>query len=98
MSGGADRVYLKKGDSCSVCLDTFPDSAADVAASGKPIAEICEELLREFPPIVVLRCGHPLHVECAEAAVAAGGARHVRCPLCREPVTLAGETSARMFS
>ena len=43
-----------------------------------------EKLRALEPPVVALRCGHPLHVDCAEAAVRAGGARHVRCPLCRE--------------
>ena len=45
------------------------------------------------PSIVALRCGHPLHVECATAAVSASSSRHVRCPLCRQPVTLAGEAA-----
>ena len=34
----------------------------------------------------------------AMAAVTASSERHVRCPLCREPVTLAGEASATFFS
>lgn len=31
------------------------------------------------------------HLDCAEAAVSASRTRHLRCPLCRQPVTLMGE-------
>jgi len=98
MAGGCTVVYLQKGESCSVCLEEFTPEAVQVAFSGKPVYDICADLVKLAPPIVALRCGHPLHVECAEAAVAAGGARHVRCPMCREPVTLGGATSARLFN
>jgi len=92
------HVWVKEGDICSVCLDPFPAEAAGLAASGRPIVEVCDELRRLDPPVVVTRCGHALHVQCAEAAVAAASAHHVRCPLCRQPVTLQGETAAVMFS
>jgi len=95
-------VFLEEGDVCSVCLEGFSGAAVGVVAdSGKdsPMKELCLSRLQGLdPPIVALRCGHPLHVECAEAAVAAAGARHVRCPLCREPVTLSGDIGAAMFS
>ncbi|CAE8642648.1 unnamed protein product [Polarella glacialis] len=97
MTGTPEIVFLAQGDICSVCLERFPDEALK-AMDASPAAEACRALQALSPPIVALRCGHPLHVECAEAAVSAGGPRHVRCPLCREPVTLAGEASAAMFS
>lgn len=100
MAGNAEIVYLKAGDLCSVCREPFPEEAVRsvAGASGARGAQVCDVLRGLVPPIVALRCGHPLHVECAEAAVLAGGARHVLCPLCREPATLTGATSARMFS
>eukprot|EP00401_Gymnodinium_catenatum_P038916 CAMPEP_0117545280 /NCGR_PEP_ID=MMETSP0784-20121206/46013_1 /TAXON_ID=39447 /ORGANISM="" /LENGTH=740 /DNA_ID=CAMNT_0005342121 /DNA_START=207 /DNA_END=2429 /DNA_ORIENTATION=- len=98
LSNAAAHVWLQEGDICSVCLDPFPPEAAVAAAGGLPVGEVCEELRSLSPPVVVLRCGHALHVQCAEAAVAAGGAHHVRCPLCRQPVTLQGEAASVMFS
>merc|ERR1711933_470366 len=65
------HVWVKEGDICSVCLDPFPAGAAGLAASGRPITEICNEFRLLDPPVVVTRCGHALHVQCAEAAVAA---------------------------
>ncbi|CAJ1389900.1 unnamed protein product [Effrenium voratum] len=95
-------IFLNEGDICSVCLDNFPCAAAALVSSqaeAESISQICRALREQTPPIVALRCGHALHVECeAEAAVGAAGARHVRCPLCRQPVTLAGAASANMFS
>eukprot|EP00928_Gymnodinium_smaydae_P005628 TRINITY_DN11910_c0_g7_i1.p1 TRINITY_DN11910_c0_g7~~TRINITY_DN11910_c0_g7_i1.p1 ORF type:complete len:813 (-),score=50.79 TRINITY_DN11910_c0_g7_i1:238-2583(-) len=90
-------VFLAEGDICSVCLEDFTKEAC-VAAHSSDVTAICQALRLLDPPVVALRCGHPLHTSCAEAAVKAGGARHVRCPLCREPVTLAGEASAAAFS
>lgn len=98
MTGSADSVFLRSGDSCPICLEAFSEHAVQVASRGGPGAEVSRTLLGLVPPVVVLRCGHPLHGECAEAAVASGGARHVRCPVCREPVTLSGEATARAFS
>ena len=80
-----------------MCLDPFTEEAVALA-NGRPGPEAAAALKALDPPVVTLRCGHPLHVECAEAAVAAGPARHVRCPLCREPVTLAGGATAAIFS
>ncbi len=50
--------------------------------------------------LLLLFCppGHALHLECAEMTVAAADARHVRCPLCREPVSLGGAVGARLFT
>ena len=91
------RVFLAAGDICAICLDALPQPAAALAASCRGSA--AAQALRALEPTVVaLRCGHALHVECAEAAVCVAAHRHVRCPLCREPVTLAGAASARMFN
>ncbi|CAE7486764.1 unnamed protein product [Symbiodinium natans] len=92
------NIFLKQGEVCSVCLETFPADAADAVANSDATEAACRALRALQPPILALRCGHPLHVDCATAAVAASAARHVRCPLCREPVTLAGEASAAFFS
>lgn len=92
-----DAIYLKPGAICSVCLETFPDEAAEVVGKeGAASAAVALQRLR--PPVVALRCGHPLHLECAEAAVSASRSRHLRCPLCRQPVTLTGEATANVFS
>jgi len=90
-------VFLAPLDTCSVCLDAFSDEACACAGRSDP----ARALRGCAPPVVALRCGHVLHMACAEAAVAAvageGDSAHVRCPLCREPVTLAGAASARLF-
>lgn len=91
-------IFLKQGDVCSVCLETFPAEAADIVIKSDTTEAACRALRALQPPILALRCGHPLHLECAMAAVTASSERHVRCPLCREPVTLAGEASATFFS
>jgi hypothetical protein len=96
LSAVPQRVFLSPGDVCSVCLEAFPMAAA---SAGSMVGSEASMMLRRLtPPIVALRCGHPLHVECAEDAVRAVAYRHVRCPLCREPVSLAGAVSARVFS
>mmetsp|Transcript_32561 Transcript_32561/g.59513 ORF Transcript_32561/g.59513 Transcript_32561/m.59513 type:complete len:786 (+) Transcript_32561:78-2435(+) len=97
-----DRIFLREGEGCSVCLCDWPKAAVQIASDGG--GEEASTALRALvPPIVALRCGHPLHLECAQAALeaasrAAGGQHHVRCPLCREPVTLTGAAAARLFS
>lgn len=98
LAGSPASIFLAMGDICSVCLEQFSAEAAQAVSASESAAAACQELQRLEPPLVALRCGHPLHVECAEAAVSAGGARHVRCPLCREPVTLAGDATAVVFS
>jgi hypothetical protein len=92
-----DRVFLAPGEVCPVCLDEFDSAASDCAASLRG-ADAAGALQGLTPPVVALRCGHPLHVACAEAAVSNAGNRHMRCPLCREPATLMGATSARLFT
>ena len=84
------RIFLVEGEPCSLCLDEFPG-----AAINNPTPET---LRNQQPPLVALRCGHVLHMSCAEDLVRAADARHVRCPLCREPVSLAGAMSARLFN
>jgi len=100
LSAVPDRVFLARGEVCSVCLDAFPEEAPDIATFLRG-ADAVQALRSLMPPVVALRCGHPLHAECAESAVAAGAHssnQHVRCPLCREPATVAGAASARLFS
>ena len=89
---------------CSVCLEDF-DEDAIVASSSSSSSSGLEQgshvqtrLLALRPPVVALRCGHTLHLECAEQCVRAAAGRHVRCPLCREPATLRGAVAARAFS
>jgi hypothetical protein len=98
LSAAPTRVFLKEGDCCSVCLEDFESSAVTAAATKASPEALREALRTSRPPIVGLRCGHALHIECAEAAVAASNGRHVRCPLCREPVTLFGAAAARAFN
>lgn len=97
LAAAPTRVYLKPGDVCSICLEQFSDAAVTIAAESQG-ADAATALRRLDPSLVGMRCGHVLHTQCAEAAVQNTNGRHVRCPLCREPVTLAGATSARFFS
>eukprot|EP00439_Symbiodinium_sp_Y106_P075405 s923_g14.t4 len=76
-------IFLKQGDVCSVCLETFPAEAADIVMKSDTTEAACRALRALEPPILALRCGHPLHLECAMAAVTASSERHVRCPLCQ---------------
>ncbi|KAK3245051.1 hypothetical protein CYMTET_45364 [Cymbomonas tetramitiformis] len=92
-----DRVFLGAGDICCVCLEEFPASAASIASSLSGV-EAAQELRALKPSVIGLRCGHPLHVQCAEAAIRGANQRHVRCPLCREPVTTTGAVAARAFT
>lgn len=97
LGGAPPRLFVTKGDTCAICLDPFPKETATIAASHVG-AEAAGALAALEPPVVGLRCGHVLHVECATAAVRVAQRRHVRCPLCREPVTIAGAAAARAFS
>ncbi|CAK9088183.1 Uncharacterized protein SCF082_LOCUS41646 [Durusdinium trenchii] len=98
MASTPDVIFLNSGAICSVCLDEFSEDAARLVTESSSVEIACKGLQVLDPSIVALRCGHPLHVECATAAVSASSSRHVRCPLCRQPVTLAGEATANMFS
>lgn len=97
LGAAPERLFLNPGDACSVCLEAFPEPAAGIAESHTGV-EAAQAFSALEPPIVGLRCGHVLHLECAEAAVRVADRRHVRCPLCREPVTRAGVASARAFN
>merc|ERR1719362_49801 len=92
------RIFMVEGDFCSVCLQPFSAEAVQATVTMDEVDMACKALQTLEPPVVVLCCGHPLHVGCAEAAVRASEARHVRCPLCREPVTVSGGAMAIMFS
>jgi len=101
-SAAPDRIFLAEGQGCSICLTDWPEGAVEIAKgmTGEAAASALKALV---PPMVALRCGHVLHLDCAAAAVeaagrAGNGSSHVRCPLCREPATLAGAASARLFS
>ncbi len=96
LSAAPAKIFVAAGDMCSVCLDDFTDTVTQ-AALALPTPEARKVLQKATPPVVALRCGHCLHIACAEQAVAAALARHVRCPLCREPVTVSGAVSARCF-
>ena len=94
----------KDGDCCSVCLEDFDEDAIVASSSSSSSSSGLEQgshvqarLLALRPPVVALRCGHALHLECAEQCVRAAAGRHVRCPLCREPATLSGAAAARAF-
>ena len=89
-------VFLREGDVCPVCLDDFDDRAVAVAAASRG-AEAAAALQKLRPPVVGLRCGHVLHLECAEAAIRSANGRHVKCPLCREPVTVTGAVAGSAF-
>eukprot|EP00434_Breviolum_minutum_P039331 symbB.v1.2.034923.t1/scaffold4596.1/size37583/2 len=91
-----ETIFLNPGAICSVCLESFPDAAVEMVENGE--GDVAAALQQLQPPIVALRCGHPLHLDCAEAAVSASRTRHLRCPLCRQPVTLMGEATANLFS
>lgn len=97
LGAAPDRLFLEAGEVCPICLEAFPSGAADIAASQRG-TEAAQALAALEPAAVGLRCGHVLHIECAEAAVRVADQRHVRCPLCREPVTLAGSASSRAFN
>jgi hypothetical protein len=91
------RVFLSVDDICSICLESF-EAAAAVAAQELSGEDCASALSKLDPSVVGLRCGHPLHSECARSAIANSTGWHMRCPLCREPVTAAGAASARAFS
>ena len=88
--------------SASVSSSGETAAAAAAAATTKSKTTAGEDLRAALqalrPPLVGLRCGHALHLECAEASVRSARGRHVRCPLCREPATLRGAVAARAFS
>lgn len=92
-----ERVFLGTGEVCPICIEAFDTQATEVATSLRS-ADASRALRGLTPPVIALRCGHALHIGCANMAVANAGNRHVRCPLCREPATLVGATSARLFT
>ena len=90
------HVFLAEGDVCPICLEDIGSAAAIVAVTAPEELRTTLQALR--PPLVVLRCGHALHLECAETTVHFANGRHMRCPLCREPASLRGAVVARAFS
>ena len=89
------------GDICAVCMDDFPTAVYAMAKecnSETNLVTTPHELQKLNPPVVALRCGHCLHLECAEMAIKSAAMRHVKCPLCREPVTLEGAVVSAAFS
>ena len=97
LGAAPDRVFLSEGEVCSICLDEF-DAAAVAAARNLTGGALAEALRGLDPSVVALRCGQPLHADCARCAAAHSAGWPVRCPLCREPVTARGAAAARIFS
>ena len=84
------RIYHNEGDSCCVCLECFDESIANV-----PV----QDLLTLSPPLAPLRCGHVLHLTCAEAVIGARSAsRKAKCPVCRRVVCVNNAVSNLMFA
>jgi hypothetical protein len=92
-SAAPAKCFLPADSSCSLCLEGFASEAVIAAVQG------AAALRALVPPVVALPCGHPLHLECAHQMFAvAQGARQLRCPLCREPISLGGSVSSRLFN
>ena len=68
------------------------------SASVSDVRSAARALQALDPPVVALRCGHLLHIACAEEVVRGAEGRHIRCPLCREPVSTTGAACARLFN
>ncbi|CAK0803604.1 unnamed protein product [Prorocentrum cordatum] len=72
-----------------------------IGSSGLSVEDACQRLQNLPEPAVAMRCGHVLHLDCAEACIAHAAQEsngHVRCPQCRQPVTVSAETAAVFFS
>ncbi len=83
------KCFLEADGACPVCLDGYEEEAVAAARKG------AQELRKLQPSIVALPCGHTLHYECAQRLIQMS---HLyRCPLCREPLTVAGSVGARFF-
>jgi hypothetical protein len=92
-SAAPAKCFLPADSSCSLCLEDFTPHAVAAAVQG------AAALRALVPPVVALPCGHPLHLECAHQMFAvAQGARQLRCPLCREPISMGGSVSSRLFN
>jgi hypothetical protein len=96
--------FLSEGTICPICLDEFSSELINSSASVADTTKVCKSLQVASPPCLALRCGHVLHLECVASTVnsalqsSSSAARHLRCPLCREPLTHGGATSARLFT
>jgi hypothetical protein len=88
------RIFADTG--CSICLDNWTQTALDVLANSTP-RDAARKLQTIDPACLALRCGHLLHLRCAEEVLQSDVGRHHRCPLCRQPLTLAGDISAGLF-
>jgi len=95
-----DRIFFTRDESCSICLDEWTEDALALVAAAPLASEAAVSLREKTNPacLVLPRCGHVLHLACAQDILTAGAGRHQRCPLCRQPLTLAGAISASLFN
>ncbi len=92
-SAAPGKCFLEAGGACPLCLDDYSEEAVSAAAKG------AQELRKLKPPVVALPCGHTLHYECAQQMIQSSqGSRQLRCPLCREPISMTGAVSGRLFN
>ena len=93
------RVFLQPGDSCTVCLEEYDSAVWEAGGGAQGAAASVNAALQALrPQLCALRCGHVVHIECLERAVASEASHRVRCPLCREPATLAGAVRQGLFA
>jgi hypothetical protein len=88
------RIFADTG--CSICLDNWTQTALDILTNSAP-SDAARKLQTIDPACIALRCGHLLHLSCADEVLQSEVGRHHRCPLCRQPLTLAGDISAGLF-
>ena len=101
------KAFLEKDDCCGICLDEFEPQAVDLVSAYnddmglKHSRELGPALRNLNPPILLLRCGHVLHLDCGKNIFRSNPedfSRHHRCPFCKTPLTKAGEASGALFS
>lgn len=83
------------------CRTWMPRRRGRGSPRGASVEDVCQRLENLPEPVVAMRCGHVLHLGCAEACIAHAALEsngHVRCPQCRQPVTVSAEAAAVFFS
>ncbi len=81
-----DTIFLKVNGCCSICLDEWAEEAVEVCSTVKStlLVGLNFALVELDRPVVVLKCGHPLHLACVKSLLMENEAA-IRCPMCREP-------------